>query len=299
MLDKVPEVEHVARLAVGWKGNIAYMPRANPEQLKYVNVNFFWADSTTFDVFTFPFIRGNPHTSLKDPFTVVLTASTSRKLFGRDSPMNKTVMFLDHEFRVTGIIQDVVRSHIEIDALFSQESIPKVYPERKNLSNSGSSAWLWSATYLLMTSGADAAFVEKKINQVLAEINDGKLFDIEFDHFQIRPLRDVYFDHSVQKLQYGLQGNLKLLQVLSTVGVFLLLLACINYINLTTARSIVRLKEVTIKRVVGSSRSLLRIQLILESVIVSAIALTVAVTVVQLSLPAFNVMAKLNSRRMN
>lgn len=291
VLDNVPEVESMARLASGWKGNIGYMPHEAPEQLKYINVNYFWADSTTFDVFTLPFIQGKSRMALKEPFTVVLTASTSRKLFGDDNPMTKTVTFLDHEFRVTGIIQDVERSHIEIDALFSQESIPQVYPGKKQLNNSGSSAWLWSATYLLMANGADPAFVEEKINKALAEINDGNLFDIEFQHFQLRPLSDLYFDQSVQKLPYGLRGNLKLLQVLSTVGVFLLLLACINYINLTTARSIVRTKEVAIKRVVGSSGNLLRFQLILESVIVSIIALAAALTIVQITLPAFNVMA--------
>ena len=284
--DRLPEVENIAQLVGGRKAFISYLPDESPEDRKDIEVNFFWADSATFDVFTLPFVQGNPHNALKEPFTVVLTESSARKLFADSNPLTRSVEFVGHQFRVTGVITDVKSSHIEIDALFSQESIPKVYP----LAHHGWNKGLWSATYLLMTDGIDKALTEKKINDVLMEINDGILFDIDFEYFQIRPLADIYFHGSLQNLQYGLQGNLKLIQVLSAVGVFVLVLACINYINLTTARSIVRAKEVAIKRVSGSSLSLLRYQFILESVIVSLIALVVAMTIVQIFLPTFNLM---------
>jgi putative ABC transport system permease protein len=292
--DRIPEVENVTRLAVDHTGYVAYSPQHTPTDLKYVEANIVFADSTTFDVFTLPFVHGDPRTALREPFTVVLTESTSRKLFGDTNPMMERVMYLDFEFRVTGIIQDVKNSHIEIDALFSQESTLEVHSKDPHMNNSGSSSWLWSATYLLTSHGADKVLLERKINDVLAEINDGKLFDIEFKHFRIQPLADLYFDGSVQKLQYGLRGNLKLVQVLSAVGVLLLLLACINYINLTTARSIERIKEVAVKRVVGASLRLLRYQMILESVIVCLIALVAAITIVQITLPAFNLIAAID-----
>lgn len=286
--DRVPEVKNIARLIGGWKDFISYLPDDDPEKLKHIEAIYFWADSTTFDVFTLPFIQGNPRTALKEPFTVVLTASTAEKLFGDRSPMMKSIEFEGNEFRVTGIIKDVKYSHIEIDALFSQESIPKIY----SLKDTGWNPSLWSATYLLMTADADKDLVEKKINDVLTEINDGILFDIEFEYFKIRPLRDIYFRGSVQNLQYGLHGNLKLTLALSAIGVFLLVLACINYINLTTARSAMRAKEVAIKRVAGSSLGLLRYQLLIESVLVSIIALVLAMTIVQIFLPIFNLMTR-------
>lgn len=293
--DRLPEVESIARLAGGWKNAegwepISYSPEDDPENLKYAETNFFWADSTTFDVFTFPLIQGDPRLALKEPFTIVLTESTARKLFDDGNGMTKNVKFLGHEFRVTGIITDVNHSHIEIDALISMESLRKVYPQ-SDLNNTAVNSWLWSATYLLMKDGADKGLVEKKINGVLAEINDRSLFDIEFAQFRIRPLRDIYFEGSLQHLQYGLQGNLNLVRVLSAIGVFMLILACINYINLTTARSIIRTKEVAIKRVAGSSLRLLRGQFILESIVVSLIALILSMTIIQLSLPAFNTLA--------
>ncbi|MEX2233935.1 MAG: ABC transporter permease [Cyclobacteriaceae bacterium] len=293
--DKLPEIENIARLAGGDKEYLSYTPEHDPVNQKYVEAISFWADSTTFEVFTFPFIHGDPHTALKEPFTVVLTESTARKLFGNSDPMTKGVVLDNHQFTVTGIIKDVKYSHIEIDALFSQESILKVYP----LKDAGWSPGLWSATYLLMTGDVDRVLMEKKINAVLTDINDGILFDIEFKYFQLRALSDIYFRGTVQNLQYGLHGNLKLIKVLRAIGVFMLVLACINYVNLTTARSVIRAREIAIKRVAGSSLRLLRYQLILESVIVSVIGLVVALTLVQVFLPAFNLMAKLDLNTIN
>ena len=288
--ERVPEVEHVVRLAGAHrKPHITYLPDDNPQSLKNAEVNFFWADSTVFNVFTLPFIEGDPRTALKDPFSAVLTESTVLKLFGKSDPMSKTVKFIDHDYTVTGIIRDVQNSHIEIDALFSQESISKVYPDR-NLNEMGPNSWLWSATYLLFREGFNENLVQEKINTTLSEINDGQLFDIEFKRFNIRPLKEIYLQGFVQNLQYGLHGNMKLIQLFLAAGVFIMVLACMNYVNLTTARSIVRTKEISVKKVAGSSISLLRYQLIVESIIVSLISLVVALTIIQIFLPVLNAM---------
>jgi putative ABC transport system permease protein len=295
--DRLPEVENVARLAGNWKGNhsLSYLPENRPEDLKHIEASYFWADSTTFDVFTFPLIQGDPHTALKLPMTAVLTESTAKKLFGDSNPMMKTVEFSEHQFMVTGIIRDVEKSHIEIDVLFSLESISKIYPER-DLNKTGPNSWLWSATYLLMTGTIDEKQVEDKINTALSEINNGSLFDTEFKHFHIRPMEDLYLDGVVQTLAYGLHGNLKMIHVLVAIGIFMLVLAGINYVNLTTARSAVRAKEIAVKRVSGSSANQLRYQLIVESIIVSLISLVVSVTIMQLSLSEFNQLTMVHIR---
>jgi putative ABC transport system permease protein len=271
------------------------LPENRPEDLKHIEASYFWADSTTFDVFTFPLIQGDPHTALKLPMTAVLTESTAKKLFGDSNPMMKTVEFSEHQFMVTGIIRDVEKSHIEIDVLFSLESISKIYPER-DLNKTGPNSWLWSATYLLMTGTIDEKQVEDKINTALSEINNGSLFDTEFKHFHIRPMEDLYLDGVVQTLAYGLHGNLKMIHVLVAIGIFMLVLAGINYVNLTTARSAVRAKEIAVKRVSGSSANQLRYQLIVESIIVSLISLVVAVTIMQLSLSEFNQLTMVHIR---
>ena len=147
-----------------------------------------------------------------------------------------------------------------------------------------------------MADDVDKALVENKINKVLSEINDGSLIDIQFKNFHIRPLKDIYFDGNVQNLSYGLHGNRKMINVLVAIGTFMIVLAGINYVNLTTARSTVRAKEVAVKRVSGSSANQLRFQLIVESVIVSLISLVVAITIMQLFLSKFNQLTTVNIR---
>jgi putative ABC transport system permease protein len=289
--DQLPEVVNMARLAGGsGQSLITYIPKDDPEKQKEADVTFFWADSTTFDVFTLPMVKGDLRTALKVPFTVVLTESTANKLFADTDPIMKTIKWNNYQFMVTGIIRDIKNSHIEIDALLSMESIPKVFPDR-DLNNTGHNSWLWSATYLLMADKTDGPLVENKINDVLKEINDGSVFDLEFKRFHLTPLKDIYFKGNVRNLQYGLHGNLTLIRIFFAIGLFMLALACINYINITTARSTTRAKEIAVKRVVGSSAKLLRYQLVLESVIISLISLIVAMTFIQIFLARFNQLA--------
>ena len=290
--DRLPEVTHVARLTGGGKAYISYSPESIPESAKLIEVNHFWADSTTFQVFTFPFVHGDPRFALRQPMTIVLTESTAKKLFGDANPMMKTIKFDGHEFMVTGIIRDIKDSHIEIDVLFSFSSIPKIYPEY-DWNKTAPSSWLWSATYLLMTDNIDEKHTEEKINQELKDIN-GTLFDTEFKRFHIRAFSDLYFDRNARNESYGLHGNLNMIRTLLIIGIFILFLAGINYTNLTTARAAIRTKEVAVKRITGSSVNQLRAQLILESIIVSAIALVVAMTFIQLGLPAFNRLTMVN-----
>ncbi|MEX2233942.1 MAG: ABC transporter permease [Cyclobacteriaceae bacterium] len=293
--DRVPEVENIARLSVADLTYISHTPEDNPENQKHIEAISFWADSTIFNVFTLPFTQGDPHTALKEPFTVVLTENTAKKLFSGNSPIGKSIEYADHQFRITGIIKDVENFHIEMDALLSLESLPKVYPNH-DPNNTAMGTWLWSATYLSMTDAVNKDFIESKINRVLAEINNGDLFDFQFKRFHVQPLKEIYFGGSTQNLPYGLHGSEKMTQAFFAIGIFMLVLACINYINLTTARSAIRAKEIAIKKVAGSSTFLLGYQLILESVIISFIAFTMAVTVLQLFLPKFNQMVMVDIR---
>ncbi|MCK5277475.1 MAG: ABC transporter permease, partial [Cyclobacteriaceae bacterium] len=291
--EKIPEIENIARLALGYKLFITHTPDDRPEELKQIEVNFLFADSTTFDVFTLPFIQGDSKTALDNPLTVVLTESIARNLFGDKNPIGETIEWNTNHFEVTGIIKDVLNSHIEIDALFSFASIEKIYPDR-DLNNAGSNSWLWSATYLLIEDKADPSLVDKKINNILAEINDGNLINIVFKNFHIRSMKDVYFNGTSSQLQFGKQGNLKMVQTNMVIAIFILALACINYINLTTARATLRAKEVAMKKVVGSSKTLLRYQFIVESILVSLISFLLAFTLVQGLMPQFNQLAMVN-----
>ena len=287
--DHFPEVENMTRLSLGIEDFIIYTPENDPENIKQVSAFWFYADSTVFNVFTIPFLSGYPESALKRPFTIVLSETKAISLFGNSNALGKSVDIEGHHYEVTGIIREVKYSHIKIEALISQETVRLIYPDR-NLNLTGPNSWLWSATYLLMENEIDQKSVEKKINLALAEINDGTLFDTEFKNFRIRPLKDIYFYGSLPILDYGFHGNPQLIRVLLAVAIFILLLAIINYANLTTAWSMLRTKELAIKKVVGSSVLWLRYQLVFESIIVSFIAFLLAITLVQAFLSPFNML---------
>ncbi|HEY5916017.1 MAG TPA: ABC transporter permease, partial [Chryseolinea sp.] len=290
--DRIPEIKKIARISNIADVDILRKPDHNPENIKHVETSVLWADSTTFDVFTFSFIQGDPVVALRNPFTCVISESVAENLFGDSNPMGKIIDLLEHKFEVTGLIKDVEKSHLEAKVLLSFSSMPLMYPDR-DVNNTGRSSWLWSATYLT-TDKIDEAFVEKKINGVLTEINDGNLFDTEFQEFRLRPLKEIYFHGALQNLDYAFHGSFKLISILSVIGIFMLVLACINYINLTTARSTVRSKEVAVKRIVGSSIALVRFQFIAESIITSVLSLGAALTAVQIFIGLFNEVAMVN-----
>ena len=291
--DRIPEAKTVTRWTTLDDVDITFKAEDTGANVKHARINIAFADSTTFDVFTFSFLQGDSKLALRNPFTCVISESVARNLFGDINPMGKSIDLLDHEFEVTGVIKDVQKSHIEAKVLLSFHTIPKLYPDR-DVNNSGRNSWLWSATYLLMADKIDEAFVEEKINTVLAEINDGHFFDTKFKAFRLRPLKKIYFDGALENLDYGSHGSFKLISILSVIGIFMLLLACINYVNLTTARSSVRTKEVAVKRIVGSSVTTVRVQFILESVILSFVSLAVSLTAVQIFISKFNEVARIN-----
>jgi len=289
---KIPEIEDIARIIIIGNGKeyISYSYPGSTEIPVQVQSYSYFADSTVFDVFTLPFIQGEPESALTEPFTIVLTETTAHKLFGDINPMGETVVIDDNQYKVTGVIKDVKNFHIDIDALKSYETFLQIFPI-KYLNRIETGSNVWSATYLLLSDKIDPGFIKEKINNVLAEINDVSLFMIEFKEFHILPLKDIYFKGSTPNLQYGKQGNLKLVQTFLAIAIFILALACINYINLTTARAALRTKEVVLKKVVGSSGILLRYQFIFESILVTIISYLLAFSVVLLLIPQFNLLA--------
>lgn len=278
---EVPEVLNITRMAGFYDGlYITYSPENDPENIKQIEVDYAIADSSTFDVFTFPLIQGDPKKALIRPFTAVISESAAKKLFGIENPMNSAIKCFGHQFQITGIMKDIKNFHADIDILFSQESMPVLHPNIYS-SNSAGSSVQHSATYLLTTSGVDQKALENKINQTLADLNNGELVYIKFNKFHLRPLKDIYFNGVVKNLDYGQHGNYKLIQIFFTVAIFILLMGIINYINLTTAKSSLRSKEMAIKKVSGSSGKLLGLQLILESMTISLIAFMLAITFIQ------------------
>jgi len=289
---EIPEVENVVRL-VNYGGKdrilyIEYIPSGDSTDRRSIAIeDFFWCDTTIFDVFTFHFIQGDPNTALRDPYSTVLTESMARKIFGEKDPIGEQI---DRDYTITGIIEDVKHSHIEINMLSSMESLEAFTGDTEMLNSYDSPSFM---TYLLLPEGSDPVWLEKRINEFFIEKWRENSPDYEPEtRFSLLPVEDIYFTTGMEReINYCLHGNLKLLKVLIAVSLLILILAIINYVNLTTARASLRAREIGIRNVVGASKSRLISQFLVEALAVTILSFVIALTLVQLLLPVFNQLA--------
>src|SRR5258708_5545205 len=245
-----------------------------------------FADSSLFSIFDFPLIDGNPQTALRSPFSVVLSQTTAKKYFGDSNPMGQTLLFSDSGFSatVTGIMKDIPgNSSIKADIFVSMST-------RKRFRDSLDYRWgnFSITSYLLLKSGADPnvlqarlkPFMERHIGEKLKVAKQNYLLFLE-------KLKDVYCS-SRGGFVSGSKSNV---YIFSIIGLFILLIACINFVNLTTARAAARAKEVGIRKVVGAARFQLTGQFLGESIVVCLVAFVLSLSLCSLALPLFNQLA--------
>jgi len=243
--------------------------------------NLYFADSTIFDLFTHKFIAGNPATALKEPRSIVLTASTAKKLFGDTEALGQILKTDNTSFNVTGIIKDMPDNlHLTFEGLITLTNPRPMNAQQK-------ARRLWNVqlySYVLLPENFDAKILENKFpvffEKYMAPVaSQLKLND---SHFKPRfvPLADVHFNS--QALYDLPTGNKAYTKSFTAIGIFILILASINYMNLATARATSRSKEVGIRKVLGSSKSKLRVQFLIESVIITFFSLLFAVLIVSI-----------------
>lgn len=272
-----PEVEEFVRFVPS--GKIMY---------KYGNVKFYeekiyYADSSIFKIFTHPFIDGDPNTALVAPNSIVLTETVAKKYFGRATEaVGKTLQNDNGEaFRVTGVIRDVPQySHIRFNVLVSITTLPKDF--------GGGWGNFSFYTYVLLKPNAVAPAFEKKLavmyDKYMASIFTQ--FNIKI-HYGIQKITDIHLRSGMTNEPEEL-GSMSYIYIFSAIVVFMLLIACINYMNLTTARSARRAKEIGIRKTTGSSRFQLIAQFLSESTLASTLALVFSLALVAIFLPLFN-----------
>jgi len=275
-----PEVEYSTR--------IVYTQRAMYKKgdSKSYEEKFFYADSAMFKIFTYEFLEGNPNKALDEPKSIVLTRSIAEKYFGRNKSVLGKSFENDHGdvYKVTGVIKDVPKhSHIIFNALISMTTLP---PDFGN--NWGS---FGNFTYVLLKPNTDPQAFEKKL-LVLYEKRMAPIFaqyNIKI-HYGVQPLTSIHL-HSDFTGEPEELGSMSYIYIFSAVALFMLIIACINYMNLTTARSARRAKEIGIRKVTGSTQGQLIAQFLLESVILTVAALMLSLGVIYLALPVFNGLA--------
>lgn len=291
MQAEYPEVEHAVRFVPG-SGSSDVGEVVAYEDRRFHEERFWFADSTVFDVFTFPLLKGDPETALMRPNTVVLTQAMAQKYFAHDDPIGK-VLRLNNEtdYEVTGVLAPLpAPSHIEFDFLASLQSLPV----------SRSTVWLTThgMSYILLREGAhyqelEAKFpqmvekyaatqLEETFGQPLAELAEA---GTQLGYY-LDPLTGLYLQS--ETLSNLRTGNIDQLYILLMVAGIILLIACINFINLSTARSANRAREVGVRKALGSQRNQLVGQFLSESVLLSFMALGIALILAQLALPVFN-----------
>ncbi|MCD4696527.1 MAG: ABC transporter permease [Bacteroidales bacterium] len=253
------------------------------EEKKFNERNFFFADSTYFSIFDHTFIKGNPTTALDEIGSVVITQSTARKYFGNEDPIGKTILFETNlHLQVSAVIEDVPEeSHFRFDFLGSMSSLRQAFGGKLP------QTWVWNPcwTYLLLNEDTDPNTLEEKFPEFIQKY----FYDAEKDNVSmyLQPLTDI---HLKSKLDYELapNNNVTSIYILSAIAVFLLIIAIINYMNLATATSTGRTKEIGIKKVSGANRFQLILQFIGESIILTFIALIFALILIEFVMPVFN-----------
>ena len=244
------------------------------------------ADSTFFNVFSFVLLQGNPKTALKDPFSIVLTENAAKKYFGNEDPMGQRLRLeMEYDCTVTGVMQNLPENaSIDFEVLLSLSSrLEEIYPE-------AAEHWgnFMNTSYVLLAAKANPSDLENKLPAFLKKyISDNDRNEGMNYTLFLEPLSDVYFsDRGGFKT-----GSLTNVKIFSVIAAFILLIACINFMNLATARATERAKEVGIRKVVGAVRQQLVGQFLCESLLLSLLAFVLALLVGELLLPAFNELA--------
>jgi putative ABC transport system permease protein len=285
--DEFAEVENFVRFRDYGRNIIQFDDKSFTER------NVLFADSTIFDVFTIHLTKGNPKTSLKAPNTVTISESMAKKYFGTDNPLGKILRFNNRSnFEVTGVFKDIPKnSHFQSDFIASLYSNDEY----------NSTSWLDFdfQTYILLKENTDQNAFEKKLTMLIDKYFSAEIsqrFEVPWEKikesgswFSIKAqkLTDIHL-HSNSKGELAVNGDIKYVYIFVTIAIFILLLACINFINLSTAKSLERLKEVGMKKVFGVKKMVLIKDFLLESFIAILIALIVALILVEVLLPFFN-----------
>jgi putative ABC transport system permease protein len=251
--------------------------------------NVIFADSTFFEIFDFPFLSGNPATALEHPGSVVLTEKMAKKYFGDDDALGKHLNFNNRgDLVVTGVLMDLPsKTHMQFDFVIPMSNY-NTSPNFKvsSLTNDWRTDWYW--TYMIIPNETAVAKIEAGINALAEEkaAESKKEYDLKFF---IQPLTDIHlhsaFDYNTDISQ---NGDITNLYIFISVGILVLLISAINFVNITMATATRRYKEIGVNKVLGALKSQLRVQFLFESVTVCLASLAIAFAIMPLMLPLFS-----------
>ena len=283
--DEYPEIEEQARI----------LPRRDlyfeKDEDIFKEDSIMWADSTLFKVFTIPFKGGDPGTALNEPYTMVVSESLANKYFGTWDVLGESMKTLDgSNFTIVGVFEDLPSNvHLRFNGLLSAATIEEQIGSEQFNDRSANSFWnVNTYSYVLMAENTSPDMVLSKFpdfyDKYMAELGDQ--INASFN-LRITPLADVHFQKDA--LTWDLpKGNMNYVYIMAIIGVLLIVIASINYTNLTTARATNRGKEIGVRKVGGAGKGVLRSQFLGESVVMSLVAGIAAAFLMRMAFPLFN-----------
>ncbi|MFZ5940588.1 MAG: ABC transporter permease [Bacteroidota bacterium] len=290
--EEIPEIENYVRFDIYnqqliWSGGE-----------KYIEDHFMFADSSIFDIFSIRMVKGDPETALKEPRSIVLTEAKARRYFGDEDPIGKllTINRDSNYYKVTGVMEELPEnSHFFCDFIASMVTLD--YSMDVN--------WFMNSiyTYLLLDPRADYGKVEEKMSEVLLANIRGELetfLGVGPEEWQaggnsygvyLQPLKDIHLNPDIEvggEICFRPVNDKAYIYIFSMIAFFILIIASINFMNLATARASVRVREIGLRKVVGSDRRQLILQFLTESIFLSFLAIMLALFIVEICLPWFN-----------
>ena len=274
----LPEVELVARIC-RYPGAISY------DEKKFIEERLFYAEPDFFRIFHFRFIKGDPVKGIRDPNTAFISSSTARKYFGNEDPIGKTIK-LDNKmvFQITGIFEDIPgNSHIKFDIVLPWSNLLDILGTDFDDSWGDSGAF----TYILFKKGVNISEFQKKLDAIADKEFGEALRAYKLTmKLPLQPLTDIHLaSHFQQELEPN--GDRSSVNLLFAIAIFIIGIAWVNYINLSTARSLTRAKEVGLRKVAGASRSQLVVQFFMEIFLINLFAIALTLLLLSLLLPLF------------
>ncbi len=272
-----PEVEKIGRM-LHYSGVVSF------ENSKFREERMYFAEPEVFKVLKFKFSKGDPLKGLQEPNKTFLSQSTVKKYFGDINPIGKTISVdKKNDYKIVGIFEDIPQnSHLKFDILLPWKNLESMFgPEYYE-------AWghTGSFTYLLAKPGTNPQAFEEKLKPLIeSECPWLKDYNMTID-LKMQPLTDIHLtSHFMQ--EYEANGDRESVNLLHIVAIFIILMAWVNYVNLSTSRSLNRAKEVGLRKVVGASRPQLVMQFFFETIIINLISMSIALGLVKLFLPLF------------
>lgn len=282
LTNEFPGIKHVAQLGI----TAPVMLGFNETYVVPEGSETYYATPNIFDVFTFPLLSGSPTTALSNPYSIVITESLAKRLLGNTTPVGEFLYFNVHgqkrqALQITGILEKIpANSHLQFEALVSFSTLEEMNKNNPNWNDQ------FISTYLLLKDDQQASSIENELHDFMAK-HEGSTKALTRSLF-LQALSDIYLRSTHLNSDRAIRGDLQLVLLLLGIAVGIILMASINFMNLATARSIDRAREIGVRKSFGAQRKQLMKQFLSESVLFTLLALLIALVLVEMVLPTFN-----------